>query len=258
LLRNGVFIFADVERLAPQHLAFAVGLHGALKRRGDAVRLLNDPERVLSRYELLRALHERGINRFDVHRPSDPRAGIRYPVFVRHAREHEGTYSPLLENEAALEAALAALVEQGRDLDALLIVEFVDTFERGAYRKYSASYVAGRLVPHHLLFSKHWHVKKMDLVTPELAAEERRYQEENPHRDELESVFRLAAIDYGRIDYGVVDGRIQIWEINTNPSLLKPKKSYQKSQLASKLWLAEQMNQCFAELDALPYVLPVA
>jgi hypothetical protein len=33
-------------------------------------------------------------------------------------------------------------------------------------------------------------------------------------------IFDQAAIAYGRIDYTIVDGRIQIFEINTNPTIL--------------------------------------
>ena len=29
-----------------------------------------------------------------------------------------------------------------------------------------------------------------------------------------------AGIEYGRIDYGVVDGKIRVWGINTNPTVM--------------------------------------
>jgi hypothetical protein len=32
-------------------------------------------------------------------------------------------------------------------------------------------------------------------------------------------VFEIAGVDYGRVDYGVVDGVPQVWEINLNPTL---------------------------------------
>jgi hypothetical protein len=32
--------------------------------------------------------------------------------------------------------------------------------------------------------------------------------------------FELARIEFGRIDYSMKDGRIQVWEINTNPASL--------------------------------------
>jgi hypothetical protein len=48
---------------------------------------------------------------------------------------------------------------------------------------------------------------------------ERRYLEDNPHAGQLRRCFELAHIDYGRIDYGLVGDSIQVWEINTNPTI---------------------------------------
>src|SRR5678816_652589 len=41
----------------------------------------------------------------------------------------------------------------------------------------------------------------------------------NPHEAELRRIFDLAGIDYGRIDYAMVGGRIETWEINLNPTI---------------------------------------
>ena len=53
----------------------------------------------------------------------------------------------------------------------------------------------------------------------ERADEESRYCETNPHEAWIREIFRLARIDYGRIDYGMLDGKPQVWEINTNPTI---------------------------------------
>ena len=50
--------------------------------------------------------------------------------------------------------------------------------------------------------------------------EEREYLRNNPHEGILREVFHLAGINYGRADYSMLDGRPQIWEINTNPTLM--------------------------------------
>ena len=42
---------------------------------------------------------------------------------------------------------------------------------------------------------------------------------QNPYRDELYEAFEVAHITYGRADYGLMDGRVQIYEINTNPMI---------------------------------------
>jgi hypothetical protein len=56
-------------------------------------------------------------------------------------------------------------------------------------------------------------------VDENVAREEARFIEENPHAKEMRDIFRLARLDYGRIDYGMVDGRIQVYEINSNPTI---------------------------------------
>lgn len=41
----------------------------------------------------------------------------------------------------------------------------------------------------------------------------------NPHEAAPRRIFALAGVDYGRIDYGVRGETLQVWEINTNPTL---------------------------------------
>jgi len=62
-------------------------------------------------------------------------------------------------------------------------------------------------------------VKLADLELPELLEEELEYVRTNPHAAMLEEIFDLAGIEYGRVDYGLRDGRPQVWEINTNPAV---------------------------------------
>ncbi|MCH7914696.1 MAG: hypothetical protein IH856_16965 [Deltaproteobacteria bacterium] len=53
----------------------------------------------------------------------------------------------------------------------------------------------------------------------ELLDEELSFIRENPHRERVAQCFSLAHIDFGRADYGFVDGEMQMYEINTNPNL---------------------------------------
>jgi hypothetical protein len=41
----------------------------------------------------------------------------------------------------------------------------------------------------------------------------------NPHEAWIREMFAIAHIDYGRIDYGILNGKPQVWEINTNPMI---------------------------------------
>ena len=249
-LADGAFVFADVDRLSADLTDAATALWDALAARGERVRLLNRPGVSMRRAELLGALHRSGTNRFGVRGAREPREGLRFPVFVRHALEHEGAYTPLLPDAAALDSALAGLVEAGRDAEQLLVVEFLDTAgPDGLYRKYAATVVGERVIAHHIMFGRDWEVKGPSLAEPEMLAEERAYQLGNPHQEALRSLFQRARIDYGRIDYAVLDGQLQVWEINTNPTLLYSPRRYVPAQLPAKRWFVEQLDAAFLALE---------
>ena len=46
----------------------------------------------------------------------------------------------------------------------------------------------------------------------------------NAYEKELRRVFDIANVEYGRVDFGLVDGKVQIYEINTNPNIRPPGK----------------------------------
>jgi hypothetical protein len=144
-------------------------------------------------------------------------------VFLRGEHDHDGRRSGLLRGRADLAAAIDALAAQGVDVDGLLVVEWCDTAGAdGIYRKYSAFVVGATVLARHLMFSTDWQVKEAELRTEDLLAEERAYVAANPHEAELRAIFSTAGVEYGRIDYAMLDGRIQVWEINTNPTIVKP------------------------------------
>jgi hypothetical protein len=143
---------------------------------------------------------------------------------LRVANDHGGSVSPLLRDATALAAALADLARARVSVDDKIVVEFCDTAdEAGIYRKYAAFRVGDRIVPRHVFFSRSWQVQGWDLVDDARLGEELAYVERNPHAREVRAVFELAGIDYGRVDYGLTrDGRLQVWEINTNPTIVWP------------------------------------
>ena len=223
-VRTGVegpatYVFADLERVAPSRLGSLANEWSELEAAGGN-RLLNHPTRTLRRYELLRTLHEAGINQFNVYRLDEVRRPARYPVFIRREDEHDGPASELLEGPEQYDRELAAIAKRPLARDHLLAVEFCDTRDRnGVVRKFGAACVGGAIKPFHLYVSRKLFVKHSTdaVVNEEIAAEEMRYFDENPHESQLREIFALAQIDYGRIDYSFRKGRIQVWEINTNP-----------------------------------------
>jgi hypothetical protein len=256
-LPDGTFVFADVDRLPPDTTASAAELWDALAARGPRVRLLNRPGGSMRRFELLRALRERGSNRFDVRQLHEPRADLRFPVFVRDSLEHRGALTPLLPDAATLDAALAELRGAGRRDDELLIVEFVDTSgPDGIYRKYAAMVVGERVLAHHVMFGHAWEVKAPSLAEPAMIGENRAFQLANPHEPRLRELFRLARIEWGRVDYAVLEGGLQIWEINTNPTLLSSPRRYNEAQRPAKLWFADQVVAAMLALDDRPAPRP--
>ena len=73
--------------------------------------------------------------------------------------------------------------------------------------------------------------------------EELEYIEANPHAEVLRRAFDLARIEYGRADYGVVDGRVEIWEINTNPYVIRPEYTRQEERRPALAAFAERFNR---------------
>lgn len=219
-LPEGAYVFADLERLCPRNRGFAAHVHDRLAARGTGP-LLNDPARTLRRHDLLRTLHERGLNDFRAYRCGDDLAQVRLPAFVRGEDDHRGALTPPLADAHALSAAVRGSRRPWRRRRANFVTEFLDTADaEGVYRKYAAFCVAGHVIPRHVFFAREWMIKKPGLVDPRFIAEELRYVEENPHRDRLAEIFALAGVGYGRIDYGIWRGRIQTWEINTNPMIM--------------------------------------
>ncbi len=248
----GTYIFSDLERLSPDQRR-AAALWWEQLSAASGTRLLNNPSQVLRRYELLAALAESGRNRFHVWRARDAGRVDRFPVFLRHERDHKGSLSSLLRNQAELSAAMARVQAQGTLLDELLVVEFCDTVDAdGVYRKYSAFIVGGRIVPRHLIFSRGWMLKMPDLIDERKLAEERAYLDVNPHESWLREIFTLARIDYGRIDYSLLDGRPQAWEINTNPTVMLRPHQYDPQHLPQQEGFARDIHAAFDAIDAEP------
>jgi hypothetical protein len=213
------YVFTDLERVPPPRLGELAKEWEELEAAGGN-RLLNHPVRALRRYELLRTLYEAGMNQFNIYRLDEIRRPSRYPVFIRRENEHDGAVSRFLQTPEEYDRELEAIQRLPVARDTLLAVEFCDTRDaHGIVRKYGAAIIGGEIKPFHLYVSRKPIVKHSTdaIVNAETAAEELRYFEKNPHEQALREIFALARIDYGRIDYGFRKGRLQVWEINTNP-----------------------------------------
>lgn len=250
VMPQGSYIFSDLERLdaLPRKVLGKVWT----RLQASGCRMLNHPERSLRRLELLDALHADGANRFRAFRADTAGEPWRYPVFLRQEKEHSGAQSLLLHDLKSLREAQLQLVLAGHALSDLLVVEMCDTADAdGIYRKYSAFRIGEQIVPRHVLFSRRWMLKDMDLLAPEHRAEVADYCRNNPHESELRRLFARAQIDYGRIDYALDrDGRIQVWEINTNPQVVRAPQAYPESLRHFHQAFAERYLEAMQSIDS--------
>ena len=219
----GTYIFAAIDELTPTERRIAVRCGEALRLADPRVRLINRPDEVRLRYDLLRACYEGKRNSFRVRRATEFHRCRRFPVFVRPQIEHLGSLTPIVHTRGQLIRALLGAMARGHRLRDLLIVEFCDTADpSGVYRAYSAVVLGDRIIPKTLLHNLNWVTKwKGRLIDVDKVREQAEYVEQNPHAAWLAETFALAGIRYGRIDYGMKDGVPQVWEINTNPTLVR-------------------------------------
>jgi hypothetical protein len=255
-LPPGTYFFSDLERLLGAETEIATRVWDQLNAAG--ARLLNHPTRTLRRYDLLRMLHAKGRNQFRVERASNRGAELTFPVFLREEGEHSGSLTKLLRSRRELDEALVGAMFRSHQLETLLVVEYLHTADAdGVFKKYSAFMVGGRVVPCHVDCSRGWMVKDTDIVDERVMAEELNYVQTNPHREWLEETFRLAGVDYGRIDYSFFNGSPQVWEINTNPVVILTPDHYSEIHMPVKRTFAAHIRPAFAATDTVPDTRPV-
>jgi hypothetical protein len=249
-VREASYIFSDLDRLNALSRQRLGPLHDTLVNSCGAARVLNDPLHSLLRFDFLRTLREKGINRFDVYRVSDRHTPKRFPVFIRRESGFEVKAPPLLNTAAEYEEVASELQARPSPLADLIGVEFCDTADKqGIYRKYGAFTVGETIVPRHVFFSRNWMVKDPDLGSPAMIEEELAFMQANPHAKALREIFRIANISYGRIDYSLLNGKLQIWEINTNP-LPASFTEVIPQRRAAHLRFVEQIGAAFEAIDS--------
>ncbi|HEU5125372.1 MAG TPA: hypothetical protein VFW05_15075 [Verrucomicrobiae bacterium] len=222
-LGRGTYVFTDVDRLSFWDLELAAQTFLQLKSSG--VKVLNNPALVKTRYPLLRSLNEAGLNDFNVYRAAEDFSRARFPVFVRKLQGHREPLSDLLQTEEETRRVIDAAVAAGTPMENLIVVEFAaEPIRDGLYRKLSAFRIGDRIVPHISVHDHSWLVKygQHGIGTEDLYREELELLKANPFAEQLRRVFDIAQIEYGRADFGMYRGRIQIYEINTNPHVAPP------------------------------------
>ena len=217
-LPKGIYVFTDIDRLSLYELELASVIHRELAAGGAAV--LNDPATVLTRFDLLRALHREGINDFNTCRPQYHEWPERYPVFLRRNAFHQGVLTDLLHSREELEAALARVIAQGVPWSNTIAVEYAaEPAEGNVFRKFSVYRIGDRYFQGTAVNQNGWVVKRGETGTggEDFYEEESRTIGTIPHEASVRRVFEIGRIQYGRVDFGMYRGKPQFYEINTNP-----------------------------------------
>ena len=249
-LPKATYIFSDFDRLTFWQTELAALVYRRLKAAGAPV--LNDPARVLQRLPLLKRLHQTAINKFQVWDCAVDPLPDRYPVFLRTRGAHRGTLTELLDDASEAERALEQAIEQGHGLQDLMFVEYcAQPLENGLFRKHAAYKVGARLQTSMAVHESHWQAKHGEdgIATEDQYEEELAAIETNPFQDELRKAFELANIEYGRVDFTIVDGAPQIYEINTNPHFSIFEEHPSASRLKSQTLFSERMIEAFDTID---------
>ena len=243
---RGTYVLSALDQLNPANAKLLTEIYAQLKD-APGIRFLNNPAKTLQRFDLLTELNRRGMNEFGAVRANSVRNDLRYPVFLRNERLHEGALSPLLNSEREIRQAIGRALVQGHKLKDLLIVEFCDTAnEAGYYRKYAAFVVGRKVIPRSLNYGREWMLKHSQTeFTMPMVQEELEFVSQNPHKQQLLEIFELANVEYGRIDYAIKNGRVQTWEINLNPTIgrgLRPPSKKLPPELDA---VRDQVRRCF-------------
>lgn len=257
--KNRGVIFGDIDRLTGRSIERMTRFYNRISKTLPTGAILNHPTRSMRRYELLRNLNERGINGFNVHRLSEARQPERYPVFLRRDSGHDGAATEPLPDRAAVDREIEKMLDAGAPRDDILMVEYLDyrsPDER--FRKYGAYLVGDRFVPYQIEISENWVVKLPAIVDSATIAEELAYVTgKHEHEGLLREVFRIAGIQYGRIDYAMVDGKPQIFEINTNPVIIGPRSKVRERRPVFEHAIPRILRG-FKAIDALARTVPRA
>ncbi len=250
-LPSGTYIFSDLERLSDAELLWASDLFRCISASPGS-RALNDPARVRVRYGLLRALHTAGLNRFDAYRADGVPRPARFPVFVRRQSDHDAALSDLLPDQEALDTCLEVLMAKGESLRGLVVIEFcAEPVRPGVFRRYGAFSVGDAVHLDHVVTQDSWNVKggAAGLATEEMYRQDDADIRANRFADAMRKAFEIAGIDYGRADFGVVEGRPQVYEINTNPSMSLPPHHSSKIRSATLQFARERFAELLWRID---------
>lgn len=247
---RATYVFTDLDRLPLWRVRQAAELYRQLRDGG--ARVLNDPARLPSRYGLLRRLFRHGINDFNAYRVEEGVVPTRWPVFLRAEGGHEAPLTDLMHGWDEVRRAIDSAVAAGAPVTSLLLIEYAaEPVRPGLFRKLSMFRVGNTYLGTNCVHEDKWLAKHgtAGIAPPELYEDELRIVRDNPFEAALKPAFDLAAIEYGRADFGIVGGRVQIYEINSNPQINFPTAHPSGARVESYRIFKQNLYAALASID---------
>lgn len=217
---RATYVFTDFDRLGPWELELAARSYRKLAAGGAQV--LNDPALYPGRAVMLERFRQVGASSFLCWSPVLDQRPDRFPVFLRTQAAHRGPLTGLLETAEAADTALADALAEGYALRDLLFIEYAAAPNpNGVFMKRAAYRIGDRMVPAPSVNADSWIAKHgVEGVAGAAAyAEELATFDQIPHAETLKAAFEAVGLEYGRADFALVDGRLQLYEINSNPMI---------------------------------------
>lgn len=249
-LPRATYIFTDFDRLNFLQLELAANLYWQLSQAG--CRVLNNPTKALLRLELLENLYKNGLNSFKAWRGEDFGQVDRFPVFLRTRAAHRGVLTELIDDKASLQLKLHEMQRLGHPVSNLMIVEYrSSTVEAGIFRKLAIYKIGDELIPVPSAHEDNWVVKfgQQGVASAEAYASDLDQVKTAPYKDQASEVFRLANADYGRLDFAQVNGRLEFYEINTNPMIKYIDHHPFQDRLTAFAITEQRYNKAMLDLD---------
>lgn len=249
-LPAATYVFGDFDRLNFWQLELAGKVYQRVREAG--LPALNDPARVLQRHSLIRALYKGGLNNFTAWDAATGELPDRYPVFLRTKAAHRGTLSDLLGSAVEAEAALEKALDDGVNLHDLIFVEYcAEPVRDGLFRKLSAFKVGDRIITGMSVHEASWHAKHgaNGIADQALYDEELAAVETNAFAEALAPHFAVSKARFGRADFTVVGGKVQVYEINTNPTISQIQDHPSATRLTADRLFHKRLAEALSAID---------
>lgn len=244
----GTLVFTDFDLLQSYELDAAAHIAHEVERQRPDLKLLNHPGVALERFDLLDKLYKSGKNAVEVVRISGGPRPEHFPLFIRAEDGCAGPEGPIINSGREYDDAIAAYKRERRPLKRRIAVRYCAEHDKdGYFRKYGAFIFGDRIVSQHIMRNTDWVVKsRFRADDEEFVKEEHEYILSNPHTEWLKEIAQLSGIQFGRVDYGIFEGKLVVYEINTNPTFPRLQEGVgSPDRLARKGPLMDQIAEAF-------------